>query len=306
MKNKMEYISCIFIKEEAETREKSLMDGVDYHTVQSALEYIQKYLDKGINKFLVFGSTSNKSVDFACTPGAIKRFIKEAKAEFGDKITLFADVGLSPYSSDGHSTVMINGKIDYEKSYELASKLAIAFAEAGADYVAPCLSLHEQVQIIRKALDEKGLSKTKIMAYSAKFSSSLYGPYRQVVQSPLRGKDKKPYQTDYSDADEALNQIKIDSQQGADIVMVKPAMLYLDVVYRARQMTTLPLSVYHVSGEYSMIKAAAQKGFIDEDEVFDEVHSAFKRCDVDLVIGYAPDHFLRWNNKKRQEYEKSK
>jgi porphobilinogen synthase len=291
----MKYISCIFLKEGITEKEKSPMDGVDYHTLSSGLEYIETYLEKGINDFLVFGSTQNKSIDYACSGGLIKEFIKSAKEKHGNKITIFADVGLSPYSEDGHSTVMVGGKIDHEQSYEQASKLTLAFAQAGADYIAPCLSLHDQVEVLRKALDEKGYT-TKIMAYSAKFSSALYGPYRATIQSPLKGKDKKAYQTDYSNDAEALNQIKIDEEQGANVVMVKPAMLYLDVVYRARQITKLPLSVYHVSGEYSMIKAGVKTGLLDEEETFDEVHSAFKRCGVDYVIGYAPDHFLRWAN----------
>jgi porphobilinogen synthase len=290
----MNYIACIFLKEEATEKEKSPMDGVDYHTLSSGIEYIGEYLQKGIKDFLVFGSTQNKSIDFACTDGLIGKFIQTAKNKFGDTITIFADVGLSPYSEDGHSTVMIDGEIDYEKSYELASRLAGAFALAGADYIAPCLSLHEQVKNLREALDKNGCQKTKIMAYSSKFSSTLYGPYRATIQSPLKGKDKKSYQTDYSNPKEALAQIVADEEQGANIVMVKPAMLYLDIVFQARQMTKLLLAVYHVSGEYSMLKEGAKTGMLDEAEIFDEVHSGFKRCGVDYVIGYAPDHFLRW------------
>ena len=291
----MKYITCIFLKEGISKEENSPMEGVLYHTLNSALEYVDTYLNKGINNFLVFGSTSNKSIDFACEKGLIKEFIEEARNRFGDKIIIHADVGLSPYSLDGHSTVIEDGKINYEKSYELASKLAMAFAKAGADYVAPCLSLHEQIKVLREALDTNGFKDTKVHAYSSKFSSSLYGPYRQTIQSPLKGQDKKTYQTDYSHPDEALNQITADEEQGAEIVMVKPAMIYLDIVHQARKLTKLPLSVYHVSGEYSMIKETSKLGLIEENSVFDEVHEGFKRNGVDYVIGYAPDHFLRWN-----------
>jgi porphobilinogen synthase len=293
----MKYIACIFLKEGIIEKQSSPMVDVDYHTLNSGLDYIESYLKKGINDFLVFGSTENKSVDFACENGLIKNFIKAAKDKFKDSIVLHADVGLSPYSKDGHSTVMEDGKINYEKSYALASKLALAFASTGADYVAPCLSLHEQVKVLRNALDNGGFSSTKIHAYSSKFSSALYGPYRQTIQSPLRAQDKKSYQTDYSNPAEALRQITDDESQGASIVMVKPAMIYLDIVYRARQLTKLPLSVYHVSGEYSMIKEACKTGTLDENETFDEIHSGFHRCEVDYVIGYAPDHFIRWEKK---------
>lgn len=293
----MKYIACIFLKEGAEDMEKSPLEGVDYHTVSSGLAFIEDYLNKGVSDFLVFGSTANKSIEFACKQGIIKNFIKEAKDRFGTQIKIYADVGLSPYTENGHSVVMIGGEIDYDESYASARKLCLAFAEAGADYVAPCLSLHQQVEVLRQTLEENNLKDTKIMAYSAKFSSALYGPYRATVQSSLKGEMKKTYQTDYSDGDTALKQIELDQKQGADIVMVKPAMIYLDIVYRARQLTTLPLAVYHVSGEYSMIKEASKTGLIDEKEIFDEVHSAFNRCGVDYVIGYAPDHFVRWSKK---------
>jgi len=293
----MKYIATIFLKEGIAEKQPSPMDGVDYHTLDSGLTYIENYLKEGIENFLVFGSTDNKSVDFACEQGLIQNFIREAKNKFKDSIVLHADVGLSPYSKDGHSTVMENGEINYEKSYALASKLALAFAKAGADYVAPCLSLHEQVKVLRSALNDAGFQSTKIHAYSSKFSSALYGPYRKTIQSPLKTQDKKVYQTDYANPEVALNQITSDESQGADIVMVKPAMIYLDIVYRARSLTKLPLSVYHVSGEYSMIKEACKTGVLDENETFDEVHAGFRRCGVDYVIGYAPDHFIRWNKK---------
>jgi len=293
----MKYIACVFLKEVIKDKQPSPMVGVDYHTLNSGLDYIGTYLKEGIKDFLVFGSTDNKSIDFACEQGLIKDFIKAAKDKFQSDIVIHADVGLSPYSKDGHSTVTENGEINYKKSYELASKLALAFAEAGADYVAPCLSLHEQVKVLRGALDDAGYTKTKVHAYSSKFSSALYGPYRETIQSPLRAQDKKAYQTDYSNPEEALHQIVLDEAQGASIVMVKPAMVYLDIVYRARPLTKLPLSVYHVSGEYTMIKEACKTDMLDENETFDEIHSGFKRCGVDYVIGYAPDHFLRWNKK---------
>lgn len=291
----MKYISCIFLKEGISEKQPSPMKDVDYHTVSSGLDFIKTYLEKGITDFLVFGSTENKSIDFACKEGIIKNFIKSAKEKFGERVIIHADVGLSPYSSNGHSTVIENEIINYEKSYNLASRLAIAFAKAGADYIAPCLSLHDQVKVLRTALNNAGYTKTKIHAYSSKFSSAMYGPYRKTIQSPLKAQDKKTYQTDYSNPAEALNQIKVDESQGAAIVMVKPAMIYLDIVYRARQLTQLPLSVYHVSGEYAMIKEACKTGMLDENESFDEIHAGFNRCGVDYVIGYAPAHFIRWN-----------
>jgi porphobilinogen synthase len=296
----MKYIACIFIKEGIEKSEPSPMAGVEYHNLDSAKEYVRNFYNKGISNFLVFGSTKNKSVERACTQGDILKFIKSVKQEFGNKIKIHADVGLSPYSIDGHSTVIEAGKINEEKSYELASRLAVSFAKAGADYLAPCLSLHKQVKMIRMALDKAGFKKAKIHAYSAKFSSALYGPYRETIQSPLKGDNLKFYQTDYSNPKEALKQITQDKLQGADIVMVKPGMFYLDILFRARKITKLPLSVYHVSGEYTMIKEASKTKMLNEEWVFDEIHSAFKRAGADYVIGYAPEHFLRWDSKNEK------
>lgn len=293
----MKYISCIFLKEGIEKIESSTMDDVNNHTLSSAMEFVEKYSEQGIKDFLVFGSTDNKSVDFACENGLIKNFIKASKEKFGNNVNIYADVGLSPYLADGHSLVLVDGQVDYEKSYALASKLAIAFTSAGADYVCPCLPLENQVHEINKSLNEVGLNDVKIMGYSAKFSSALYGPYFQTIQSPKDGKIPYTYHISPLNPEEALKHIKADEEQGASIVMVKPAMIYLDIVYRARQMTKLPLSVYHVSGEYSMIKEASKAGLIDENEAFDEIHAGFSRCNVDYVIGYAPDHFIRWNKK---------
>lgn len=293
----MKYIACIFLKEGITERQDSPMVDVYYHTLESGLEFIKNYLDQGITDFLVFGSTDNKSVEFACTDGLIKNFIKTAKEKFGTDIVIHADVGLSPYSADGHSLIIKDEKVDYEKSYELAGKLAVAFASSGADYVCPCLPLENQVREVKKVLNESGLASTKIMGYSAKFSSSLYGPYFKTIQSPKDGKIPYEFHISPLNAEEALNHISEDEKQGADIVMVKPAMMYLDIIYRARQQTKLPISIYHVSGEYSMLKEAGRVGVVDENEVFDEVHSAFKRCGTDYIIGYAPDHFLRWSNK---------
>ena len=291
----MDYIACVFLKEGIAQSQPSPLADVEYHTLDSGLEYVTTYRNKGIKNFLVFGSTDNKSVEHACEHGLIRNFIEAAKKNFRNDIVLHADVGLSPYARDGHSAIIENGAVNYAKSYAQASKLALAFAAAGADYVAPCLSLHEQVRELRSALDEAGLASTKIHAYSSKFSSAFYGPYRKTIQSPLKA-ERKGYQSDYSDPSEALDQITADESQGASIVMVKPAMAYLDIIFRARALTTLPLSVYHVSGEFTMVKEAGKTGMLDERDCFDEIHAGFRRCGADYVIGYAPDHFLRWNS----------
>jgi porphobilinogen synthase len=290
--DEINYIACIFLKEGIENKQPTQMEDVYYHTIDSGIEYVDSFLKQGINSFLVFASTDIKSIEHACSEGIVKEFIIQSKRKFEQKINLFVDVGLSPYTSSGHSVVMKDNTIDEDESYKQASKLALVYAESGADYVCPCLSLHNQVEYLRNRLDESGFRNTKIMDYSAKFSSSLYGPYRTLVQSPLEGKDKKSYQTDYFNASEALNQVVVAEKQGANIVMVKPAMFYLDIVYQVRQKTKLPLAVYHISGEYTLIKLACKSEMLDEEDVFDEIHSAFERAGADYVIGYAPDHFF--------------
>ncbi len=288
----------MFLKEGIKKEEESPLPDVKYHSIETGLKFITEYVNKGVSNFLLFGVPKEKSVDVACNKGIIIEFIKKAKEQLGNKIKIFADVGLSPYASDGHSVIIKNGKVDQEASYKEGIKLAIAFGKAGADYVAPCLSLPFQVKKIREALDKNKLNSTKILSYSAKFASVFYGPYRNTIESPLKS-DKKLYQTDYDNDKEALKQIKDDEAQGADIVMVKPAMMYLDIVYQAKHLTKLPLAVYNISGEYTALKLTAKSGAINENEAFDELHSAFQRCGVDYVIGYAPDHFLRWKEQQK-------
>ena len=286
----MNYIECIFISEMKETQKPSPMTDVFYFNPDSVIAHIATQMQKGITHFLLFGVPKVKSVERGCQETAIvPQTIRTIKQRFGNNITLYADVGLSPYREDGHSTVITNGEIDENESYIQASKLAVAFAKAGADYVAPCLSLPDQVAHIKNAVAKY---PTKVMAYSSKYSSSLYGPYRDTIESPL-GKVKKTYQTDQSDAEEGLQQLQLDEAQGASIVMVKPATFYLDIVAKAKSYTSLPLAVYHVSGEYMMLKVAATHDIIEESEAFDEIHTAFARNTVDFIIGYAPDHFLR-------------
>lgn len=295
----MKYIACIFLKEGIDKKEKSPMIDVFYHTLESGIEYIEEYLEKGINDFLVFGSTNNKSIDFACENGIVREFIRKVKNSLGDDVKIHADVGLSPYMINGSSVIINDGEIDIRKTYDQIKKLVISFAEAGADYLCPVIPFDDQVGYIRKILEDSNLKNTKIHSYSAKFSSALYGPYFKTVQA--EGDDfKRNYYIGPDDSAKAIDNIRLFDLQGANIVMIKPSLFYLDIIYQARQKTDLPLSVYHVSGEYSMIKKTYENDLASEQAVFDEVHEGFNRCGVDYVIGYAPDHFLRWRKFNEQ------
>jgi porphobilinogen synthase len=225
----------------------------------------------------------------------IARFIERACQRWTrDQITLIADVGLSPYLESGQSVVFADHSIDIEASYQGAVDLALRFAKAGADYVAPCLSLPEQTSRIVGAFAENGL-ECGLMPYSTKFSSSLYGPYRDTVQSSL-GLKRKDYQFDFSDSEQALQQMDSDLEQGAAMTIVKPALPYLDVLQAACRRSSKPVAVYHVSGEYAMAIHASEGGLLYLPDYFEEIHAAFHRCGVRYVIGYAADFFLELRN----------
>ena len=288
----MEYIECLFVDGDVPDTAPGSMPGVRRFGPLAAVEHVAERLERGISRFLVFGVPAVKGLESAGTPEAVvPRFLAAARERLGDRVTLIADIGLSPYTCDGHSVVMRGGEIDLVSSYRAAGELAVAFAAAGADAVAPCLSLPDQVGEVSKALAGAGLT-AGIVAYSAKFSSAFYGPYRASVRSPL-GAGRNDYQTDYTDPDAALAQVRADVSYGAAMVIVKPSMLYLDVLAEVCRSAGVPVCVFHVSGEYLSLMLAAEHGGMDAADLFDEYHAAVERCGADFVIGYAGDHFLR-------------
>lgn len=288
----MDYIECLFVDAGVRGSAPGPMPGVPRLDPDAAVEHLTRRRDAGIARFLVFGVPDTKGLSQACLPDAVvPRFLAGARDRLGETVQLIADVGLSPYTADGHSVVMNSGGIDVEASYRAAGALAISFASAGADAVAPCLSLPCQVSEVGAALAAAGLS-TPIVAYSAKFSSAFYGPYRATVRSEL-GSGRKSYQTDFTDAGKAIAQLSDDIGQGAAMVIVKPSMLYLDVLAEVCRTAGVPVCAYHVSGEYLSLHLAAEHGGMNLDDLFDEYHAAIERCGTDFVIGYAGDHFLR-------------
>jgi porphobilinogen synthase len=200
---------------------------------------------------------------------------------------LVADVALDPYTSHGHDGVMVEGEIINDETVHLLSQQAILLAQAGADVVAPSDMMDGRIGFIRNALDNKGMSEIQILAYAAKYASAFYGPFRDAVGSnaTLKG-DKRTYQMDFSNGDEALREVALDIQEGADMVMVKPGLPYLDIVWRVREEFGMPTFVYQVSGEYAMIEAAAKNGWLDGDKAMMESLTAFKRAGADAVLTY--------------------
>lgn len=285
-----DYIECLFVSDAGEAR-PSAIPGSTVHSVASALSHIAQRLEQGLSHWLVVAVNELPSLALAGAPRfCVVRLLEEARRRWGGAITLIADVGLSPYQPSGQSVVMLDGQIAVEASYAAAAELACRFADAGADAVAPCLSLPEQTGAIRQALEQRGL-QAALIPYSTKFSSSLYGPYRQAIGSRL-GLVRKAYQFDYNDAETALDQRDRDIAQGAVATIVKPALPYLDVLAEACRRSNHPVAVYHVSGEYCMAVLAAQAGLLDLSDYLAEIHAAFSRCGARWVIGYAADAFL--------------
>ena len=293
----MDYIECLFIAPADRPKESALKNNL-IHSVDSALAHVEMRLGQGLSRWLVVAVNQQKGLSQVSHPQFhIARFIEQAYQRWTrDQITLIADVGLSPYLESGQSVVFADNKIDIEASYQGAVDLALRFAKAGADYVAPCLSLPEQTSRIVNAFALNGL-ECGLMPYSTKFSSSLYGPYRDTVQSSL-GLKRKDYQFDFSDSEKALQQMDSDLEQGAAMTIVKPALPYLDVLQTACCLSTKPVAVYHVSGEYAMAIHASQAGLLNLSDYFEEIHTAFHRCGARYVIGYAADYFLE-SRKKR-------
>lgn len=217
--------------------------------------------------------------------GIIQQALKSVK-DAVPEILVITDVCLCEYTSHGHCGMVENGRVLNDATLELLAKTALSQAQAGADMVAPSAMMDGQVSAIREALDENALEEIPIMVYAAKYASAFYGPFREAAESAPQFGDRKAYQMDPANADEAIREISLDVSEGADIIMVKPALPYLDIIYRAKQEFDLPLAAYNVSGEFAMIKAAAQVGWLDEEKTMLETLTAIKRAGADIIITY--------------------
>lgn len=242
----------------------------------------------GINSVLLFGIPLEKDEVGSQAyneNGIIQRATREIKKNFPDMLVV-TDVCLCEYTSHGHCGVVEDGYVQNDKTLELLAREAVSHAQSGADIIAPSDMMDGRIGAIRSALDEAGFAETPIMAYSAKFSSAFYGPFREAAESAPQFGDRKTYQMDFGNSDEALREIALDVQEGADIVMVKPALSYLDLIRRCKDTFNMPLAAYNVSGEYSMVKAAAANGWLDEEKVMMEILTSIKRAGADVIITY--------------------
>lgn len=255
----------------------------------------------GIPAVILFGIPAKKDETGSSAydkDGIVQRAVKTIKEQLENELVIMTDVCLCQYTSHGHCGVVEGNEILNDPTLEILQRVAVSHAEAGADVVAPSGMIDGQVQAIRKALDHTGFTNVAIMAYSAKHASYFYGPFREAAYSTPSFGDRRSYQMDYANPNEALQEVELDVKEGADIIMVKPALAYLDLIYRIKTKFGLPTAAYNVSGEYSMIKAAAEKGWIDEKAITLEVLTAIKRAGADMILTYFAKEVARWLTEK--------
>lgn len=286
-----DFIAPLFIMEgENQKEEISSMPGYYRYSPDMLGEELDELLDAGIQSVLLFVKVPDEKKDNQGTEalnenGLMQKSIRFIKKSYPD-LFVMTDVALDPYSSYGHDGIVEEGKILNDESVVVLAKMAVSHAKAGADMVAPSDMMDGRIGAIRTALDEEGFTETGIMAYSAKYASSFYGPFRDALDSAPGFGDKKTYQMNPANLREALREVEQDIKEGADIVMVKPGLPYLDVIRKVADSYNIPVAAYNVSGEYAMIKAAAEKGWLNEEEVIMESLMAFKRAGADLIATY--------------------
>ncbi|MEX1260619.1 MAG: porphobilinogen synthase [Balneolaceae bacterium] len=286
-----DFIAPLFVMEGKNQKvEIPSMPGYYRFTADLLMKEIEEIQSLGIPSVLLFAKVpddkkDNKGTEALNPNGLMQKTTSAIKKEFPEMM-LMTDVALDPYSSYGHDGIVEDGKIINDKSAELLAKMAVSHAVAGADLVAPSDMMDGRIGMMRSALEKQEFFDTGIMAYSAKYASSYYGPFRDALDSAPGFGDKKTYQMDPSNVKEAVKEAQLDEQEGADIIMVKPGLPYLDVVRAVKESVSVPVSVYNVSGEYAMIKAAAQQGWLNENDAMLEALIGFKRAGADLIATY--------------------
>lgn len=285
-------IAPLFVREGIdEPQPIASLPGVVQHTRASLRAEVAALRSLGVPAIVLFGVpvTKDPTGSGAWDPnGIVQLALRDLRDDHGDDVALIADLCVDEYTDHGHCGVLdAHGDVDNDATVELYERIAVAQADAGAAIVAPSGMMDGQVRAIRAALDSAGHTNTAILAYAAKYASGLYGPFRDAVDCTIvGGGDRKGYQQDYANAREAMAEIRLDIAEGADLVMVKPALSYLDIIAHARARFDVPLAAYHVSGEYAMVKAAAERGWIDGPAVALEQITAIKRAGADLVLTY--------------------
>ncbi|MEM7246080.1 MAG: porphobilinogen synthase [Acidobacteriota bacterium] len=292
------FILPMFVIEGSGQREPiTSMPGVDRLSADLVVEEARDALALGIPAVALFPALPDSAKDHLATEstnadGLLQQTVLRLKDALPELLVI-TDVAMDPYSSDGHDGLVEDGRILNDPTLEILAAMAISQAEAGADLVAPSDMMDGRVGVIREALDEAGHQEVGILAYSAKYASAFYGPFREALDSAPRAGDKKTYQMDPANAREALREVELDVAEGADIVMVKPALPYLDVIHRVREVVDLPVAAYQVSGELAMVKAVDEKGWMDGGALLRETLISIRRAGADIILSYAAKEFAR-------------
>jgi porphobilinogen synthase len=283
-------IAPLFVKDGiTEPEAIASMPGQSQHTLESLVKEAREISSRGVRGFIVFGIPAGKDdvgSEAYASDGISQRALRALRDELGDEAVLIGDLCLCEYTSHGHCGVLRDGDVDNDATLPLYAATAIAQAAAGADIVAPSGMMDGQVGAIRAALDDSAHTETAIMAYAAKFASAHYGPFREAAECAPGEGDRSSYQLDVGNGREAVREALIDIEEGADIVMVKPALSYLDVIASIAEVSTVPVAAYNVSGEYAMVKAAAERGWIDGDRIAREHLLSMRRAGADLILTY--------------------
>jgi porphobilinogen synthase len=297
--SRRDLVAPLFVKEGiSQAAPIASMPGHAQHTLESLRKEAAELAGLGVPALLLFGIPAGKDAEGSqawAPEGIIQRALRALRADLGDDVALIADLCLCEYTDHGHCGVLAPANpgaigegpvVANDPTLELYRRVAVAQAEAGASVIAPSGMMDGQVGAIRGGLDEAGFTDTPILAYAAKYASGLYGPFREAAEGAPRSGDRTGYQMDPANGDEALREVALDVAEGADMVMVKPALAYLDVLWRVKQAFGLPTAAYHVSGEYAMVKAAAERGWVDGERVMLEVLTSIRRAGADLVVTY--------------------
>jgi len=280
----------------------SSMPGNSQLSIDLLLEECAKILATGVKSVLLFGIPESKDETglVACSENSIvQKAIRAIKERFGNDILIVADVCNCEYTTHGHCGTVVDGDVDNDLTLVTIAKQSLSLAVAGADVIAPSDMMDGRVKKIREILDQNGFTNVPIMAYSAKYASGFYGPFREAADSAPKFGDRRSYQMNPANSDEAMREIAADIEEGADIVMVKPAMSYLDIIRRTKDTFNIPLAAYSVSGEFSMVKAAAANGWIDEERIMMEIITSIKRAGADIIITYYAKEIAEVLNRRK-------
>ncbi|MDH3394851.1 MAG: porphobilinogen synthase [Nitrosopumilus sp.] len=285
-----DFICPVFVQEDLKERVKiESMTEIERFPLSEVNDEVETIVDLGIPAIMLFGIPTQKDETGSSAfddNGIVQRAISQIREKFGDKIVIMADVCLCQFTSTGHCGIIKGNKIDNDTSLDILAKIAVSQAKSGVDTVSPSAMMDGQVAAIRKALDDEGFTDVSIMSHSAKHRSNFYSPFRDAAECAPKFGDRKTYQVPYTNAREAMMEVETDINEGVDIVMIKPALSYLDLIAETRKKFNIPVSAYSVSGEYALVKAASQLGYVNEKDITLEILHSIKRAGADMIVTY--------------------